>query len=404
MKQGTLFFRILTAGVLVVILAYLGSSGLKSMQDTMLTTIAIEYEAGDTYLASGYIVRDEQVLLSDAPITIPTLSEGSKAGVGQVVAHCYTSSDAQQRHAEIEALEQQRQQLTYVSTSSTNATDAATLDDNIRNSLFAIAVHVNRRELSEAQDLSSDLKSMVLRRYSDEASTSSLTSEINALTAQIQELTSQASDSIRDITVSESGYFSGYVDGYESILTPDELRSITVSKLKQLQTGGATVNESAFGKMVYGNTWYYVTSIPEEYIQGLDLGDSLSVSFVQGLSTTVPMRIERIGDAEQGLCILVLSCDEFISDITALRQQSVNLIFNSYAGLRVPKEAVRMVDGETGVYVLEGSSQKWKPITILGDTGDHYIVENDRSDTDHLWPGDEIIVSGTDLEDGKVVK
>ena len=62
MKQGTLFFRILTVGVLVVILAYLGSSGLKSMQDTMLTTIAIEYEAGDTYLASGYIVRDEQVL------------------------------------------------------------------------------------------------------------------------------------------------------------------------------------------------------------------------------------------------------------------------------------------------------------------------------------------------------
>lgn len=33
MKQGTLFFRILTVGVLVVILAYLGSSGLKSMQD-----------------------------------------------------------------------------------------------------------------------------------------------------------------------------------------------------------------------------------------------------------------------------------------------------------------------------------------------------------------------------------
>ena len=92
MKQGTLFFRILTVGVLVVILAYLGSSGLKSMQDTMLTTIAIEYEAGDTYLASGYIVRDEQVLLSDAPITIPTLSEGAKAGVGQVVANCYTET------------------------------------------------------------------------------------------------------------------------------------------------------------------------------------------------------------------------------------------------------------------------------------------------------------------------
>ncbi|MBS6366730.1 MAG: hypothetical protein KH420_05215 [Clostridiales bacterium] len=403
MKQGTIFFRILTVGVLVVILAYLGSSGLKSMQDTLLTTIAVEYEAGDTYLASGYLVRDEQVLHSDAPITIPTLSEGAKVGVGQVVANCYTSSDAQQRHAEIEALEQQRQQLTYVSTSATNATDAVTLDDSIRNSLFAIAVHVNRRELSDAQDLSSDLKSLVLRRYSDEATTASLSAEINALTAQIQELTSQSSQSIQSITVSRSGCFSGYVDGYESILTPDALRSLTVSKLQQLE-GSAQADETAFGKMVYGNTWYFVTAIPENYAQDLDPGASLSVSFIQGLSTTISMNIERIGDVEQGQCLLVLSCDEFLSDITALRQQSVNLIFNSYAGLRVPKEAVRMVDGVTGVFVLEGSAQKWKPITILGDTGEHYIVENDRTDTDNLWPGDEIIVSGTDLEDGKVVE
>lgn len=403
MKQGTIFFRILTVGVLVVILAYLGSSGLKSMQDTLLTTIAVEYEAGDTYLASGYLVRDEQVLHSDAPITIPTLSEGAKVGVGQVVANCYTSSDAQQRHAEIEALEQQRQQLTYVSTSATNATDAVTLDDSIRNSLFAIAVHVNRRELSDAQDLSSDLKSLVLRRYSDEATTASLSAEINALTAQIQELTTQSSQSIQSITVSRSGCFSGYVDGYESILTPDALRSLTVSKLHQLENS-AQADETAFGKMVYGNTWYFVTAIPENYAQSLDPGTSLSVSFIQGLSTTISMKIERIGDVEQGQCLLVLSCDEFLSDITALRQQSVNLIFNSYAGLRVPKEAVRMVDGVTGVFVLEGSAQKWKPITILGDTGEHYIVENNRTDTDNLWPGDEIIVSGTDLEDGKVVE
>ena len=193
------------------------------------------------------------------------------------------------------------------------------------------------------------------------------------------------------------------MDGYESILTPDALRSLTVSKLHQLESS-AQADETAFGKMVYGNTWYFVTAIPENYAQDLDPGASLSVSFIQVLSTTISMNIERIGDVEQGQCLLVLSCDEFLSDITALRQQSVNLIFNSYAGLRVPKEAVRMVDGVTGVFVLEGSAQKWKPITILGDTGEHYIVENDRTDTDNLWPGDEIIVSGTDLEDGKVVE
>lgn len=404
MKQGTIFFRILIAGFLVVILGYLVSSGLQSFtKDSLLTTFAIEYEAGDTYLASGYLVREEEVLSSSAPITIPAVSEGAKIGVGQTVANCYNSTNAQQQHEQIQALEEQLEQLTYVSSSSTNITDTSALDDNILSNLFAISVHVNRRELNEAADLGSSLRSLVLRRYSDTEELSAISSEIAAISSEMQTLISQSAQSISTITTSRSGHFSGYVDGYESILTPDALRTMTVSDFQKLAEG-ASADESAFGKMIYGDTWYYVTAIPAEYANTLRLGDSLSVQFIQGLAATISMEVERISDEENGQCVLVLSCDTFLSDITALRQQSVNLVFNSYSGLRVPKAAVRMVDGETGVYILEGTSPKWKPITILGDIGDNYVVENNKESTDNLWPGDEIIVNAAGLEDGKVVE
>ena len=57
-----------------------------------------------------------------------------------------------------------------------------------------------------------------------------------------------------------------------------------------------------------------------------------------------------------------------------------------------------------GVFVLEGSTAAWKTIHILHDNGESYVVELDKSSTDHLWPGDEIIVGARNLYDGKVVR
>ena len=87
-----------------------------------------------------------------------------------------------------------------------------------------------------------------------------------------------------------------------------------------------------------------------------------------------------------------------------LRQQSADVVFNSYSGLRVPKDAVRVDEnGRTGVYILEGAVARWKTIEILHDNGESYVVTLDKSSTNNLWPGDEIIVGAKDLYDGKVV-
>ena len=77
------------------------------------------------------------------------------------------------------------------------------------------------------------------------------------------------------------------------------------------------------------------------------------------------------------------------------------------ADVRVcPPWNVTVVDekGQPGVYVLEGASAKWKPITILHDNGESYVVKLDKTSTDNLWPGDEVIVNAKNLYDGKVVE
>lgn len=202
--------------------------------------------------------------------------------------------------------------------------------------------------------------------------------------------------------VSAAGYFSGVVDGYETVLTPDKLDTLSVPDYQSLQP--AAVADGAIGKLIHGDTWYYVTAVPADEARDVKAGDSVQVTFARDFYEKIDMRVERVGASEAGLRMLVLSCSRYMQNVTLLREQSADVIFASYPGLRVPKDAVRVDEnGQPGVYVLESAVARWKPITILHDNGESYVVELDKTKTTNLWPGDEVIVNAKNLYDGKVV-
>ena len=64
-----------------------------------------------------------------------------------------------------------------------------------------------------------------------------------------------------------------------------------------------------------------------------------------------------------------------------------------------------MVNGATGVYVMQGSTVKFKPVNILY-TGDNYVIceKNETGDTGKLRLYDEVIEKGKDLYDGKFIQ
>ena len=81
------------------------------------------------------------------------------------------------------------------------------------------------------------------------------------------------------------------------------------------------------------------------------------------------MTVERVGEPEEdGQCAVVLSTDRYLSETTLLRRQTVELVFDSREGIRVPTESIRVVEQTvtdpeteeesqvltTGVFVLVG--------------------------------------------------
>lgn len=401
MKQGKSYFTVILWILLAVIAAYFGYNVVSSLYAPLMTATVTPYEAGAGYYASGFVVREEELLYSQYGTTVLNCAEGAHVAANDTVATGYRSEDAKTRQTRIDELSGQIEQLQYAWSAVSSVYDQAALDADIAGDLAQLSRYLALRDMNSVSDLSPELKGLILRRTGSDSDSGSLQARISTLQAELETLEAQSAGDTSAILAGKAGTFSAAVDGYESVLTPERLMEMTVAKFESVQPDETDAN--AIGRLVTSATWYYACVVPASELSGVEEGDRATLTFARDYYQPVTMRVARLGGNEAGSRLLVLSSDRALQNVTLLRQQSAEIVFTSYSGLRVPKSAVRVENGQTGVYILEGTLAKWKPITILHDTGESYVVTLDTSSTNNLWPGDELIINAKNLYDGKVV-
>ena len=402
MKQGRRYTTLILWIFLAAIVAYLGYHVSTLLRDPYTTTTAIEYEAGAGYYATGFVVRDETPIASEYDITTVTAAEGARVAANEVLATGYLTADAQARQTRIAQLHAQIEQLGYAGQYTTSVADQAALDTAIGEALTQMTKFLERRDMNSIQDGAAELKGMILRRESSDADAELITRQLENAQQELTILQSAAEQDTAEITAPKAGYFSAVVDGYETVLTPARLDTLTVREYDELQP--EDVGDAWAGKLISGDRWYFVTSIPAGELAGVEAGDRVRVTFARDFYSEITMTVTRVGQNEAGFRLLVLSSREFMQSVTLLREQTADVVFIQYTGLRVPKDAVYVDEsGQPGVYILESARARWKSITILHDNGESYVVELDKTKTENLWPGDEILVGAKNLYDGKVV-
>ena len=401
MKQGKSYFTVILWILLAAIAAYFGYNVVSSLYAPLMTATVTPYEAGAGYYASGFVVREEELLYSQYGTTVLNCAECAHVAANDTVATGYRSEDAKTRQTRIDELSGQIEQLQYAWSAVSSVYDQAALDADIAGDLAQLSRYLALRDMNSVSDLSPELKGLILRRTGSDSDSGSLQARISTLQAELETLEAQSAGDTSAILAGKAGTFSAAVDGYESVLTPERLMEMTVAEFESVQPDETDAN--AIGRLVTSATWYYACVVPASELSGVEEGDRATLTFARDYYQPVTMRVARLGGNEAGSRLLVLSSDRALQNVTLLRQQSAEIVFTSYSGLRVPKSAVRVENGQTGVYILEGTLAKWKPITILHDTGESYVVTLDTSSTNNLWPGDELIINAKNLYDGKVV-
>lgn len=428
MKQGTLNSKIVILALLTAVVVYLGVSAWQSFRDPFTTAATYSYTVDDSVEITGFLVREEQVLANTGGVVELVPQEGEKVAKGGTVALLYQNSSGLEQKQQLQQLQLEKEQLEYaLERSDVGGGDSGQLSQQVLDAIVSLRASVAEGDLTGLESQALELKSLIYKReyaYTDTEeeggdSTASIQAALDSVNSQISALSAQAAQSTSRITASQSGTFSGYVDGYESLLTPDMLETITPSQLTQLAKDRPQEDTTAVGKLITDTTWYFACALSEEDAERLVEGRKVTVRFSRDWSGEVSMTIERVGDPENGQCAVVLSSDKYLADTTLLRRQTVELVFDSVTGVRVPKEAIRVeqrtvTDEETGeesqasvtgVYALVGEQAEFKPVTILKQGDTFTLVEAaDTSDRKGLRAGDIVIVAAEDLYDGKVIQ
>ena len=427
MKQGTLVNRIMMLVLLAAVVLCLAVSAWRSFRNPYTLVPCYAYTVDDTLEATGFLVREELVLSAASGEADVLPEEGEKVARGETVALFYQDGQGAERRQELESLNLEREQLEYALERAQTGGDPSQLTEQVLDAIAGLRASAASGDLTHLEEQTQNLKALVYKREytfsggEGEADPApAIQASLDAVEARISALTAQAAQSTARLTAQEPGVFSGHTDGFERLLTPDMLEDITSGELAQLARRQPEPEAGAVGKLITDATWYFVFSAPQAEAERLVEGRSASVRFSRDWSGEGDMTVERGGEPEEnGQCVVVLSTDRYLSDTTLLRRQTVELVFDSQEGIRVPSEAVRVVeqtvtDGETGeerrelitcVFVLVGQQAERKPVTILEQLEDFALVvpAGDASAREALRAGDEIILSAVELADGDVI-
>ena len=418
MKNSSFATKCLLLAVTLGVLAYFGIQGLQYFSDPLTTTLAYNYQVEEGMDLSGYVVRQEQVL-ADEPSGLLRLrrSEGEKVSAGGTVALVYADQASLDRQQEIEELTGRIEQLQFAQEASVGSEVSLKLDAQIMRSLLNYRAELAAGRLDSAEEHETQLRSLVLKRDYTYSDTEDLSGQIAQLQGQLKELKAQAASSVRAVRAPVSGVYSAVVDGYETVLTPEQLADMTPSQLTSVQAEEA--NASRTGKLILGDSWYYAVTMSAQQAEVLrDKGGTMALRFAKGVEKDQTVTLYAVGPEEQGRVVVTFRGEYNMAQVTLLRRQSAQLIWRTVSGIRVPNEALRAANTKVdqagnrttvegvGVYCVVGMEARFKPVEVLY-SGDGFVLVRSTVASDQeslrLRHGDEIIISAKDLYDGKVV-
>lgn len=381
--------------------------------DAMETEYATLATFDDTVEIKCYIVRDETCVTTDKGGTYNyVISEGEKLSSGQTITNVYSTDSAyrvqeqiQEINSKIDVLENSSVEHNYFTL------NVSKIDENISEILTKYRNHVLSGEYSLAQQQKNDLLITLNKRYLVVNALTGFDKTITQYENEKSTLMSGASQSQGSVQASSSGYFYSNVDGYENILTPQLLFSGTVDEIiSALEGPPEAISHDTVGKIVSDFEWYTVCVVDKELSMRFVSDKYYEIAYPYSVGTVVKSElVNKIVQSDSDKVILVFRSSDNVDSFNFMRNQVVEIKFESFSGLRIKKEALRIVDGEEGVYILDGNTVKFKRASKIYENDGYYIISatDPEYGEDNAFPYlkmyDAVINNGKELYNGKTI-
>lgn len=403
--MNTVVKRILTVLVSLILLFYVGYQAYAVLYNPIRTMRVYSGTYEDLICTNAFVIHDEQVINKKADGVIDYVKEdGESVAKGGEVAAVYRTAEDAATQRKIQQLNGQIQQYKQMGSSAeAESIDIDAMSLEIQKSFLQLSKDADNSDIDNIRNDSSSFLSVLDKKQLATGEIKDFNSQINKLQKQVAALTNKAGAQTGTINAPEAGYFVSQTDGLENAFETKNVLSITAKQVGNLLSEKSTRSADAVGKVITGFASYIVCKVDENDIYKLHVGNTVSLRFLLSSEGEVPVTVVAISKDSSG-CAVVLKCDYMTGALAVIRRQTVEIVADSYTGIKIPDSLIHIVNGEKGVFVRNGNLALFRKISEIYSAQGYVVSSVDTAKQDYVQVYDEIIENGDDLYDGKIIK
>ena len=367
------------------------------------TETAIEYTLADSITLDGVVAFDSVDVAGSGDLGY-LVQDGERVTNGTVVAEVYTDDSQGLQRERLDRLERTITLLTKSQNST--GSDLSVLTNQTKQALYNLLDKINTAQYSGITDAEDTFLLAQNRLQVSTGQTAGFADTIAALQVEYDSIKAQL-DALQTITATTNGYFSSTAASPAIAADRQALDDADPATLQKMLTDGfpAAATDRA-GQITTGFSWKFYAVCDLDTAARFDNISSVKISVPGKQNTPLSATVEEVApDKDNGIAKIVLQCQTINAEVLSFGQETAQIDLKTYEGIRIDKEALHIVDGQRGVYVKYGNLQRFLKITTLYENDSYILIpENGKIGTDNeVRLYDEIIVQGTNLQDGKLL-
>jgi hypothetical protein len=342
-------------------------------------TVIMMANADQRQMVDCVIIRDESVTLSESTARVEYIApENSLVAADTTVANLYATGYSESLLNNLETTRKKIQDYHKQLLANIVDSQLQELDQRVNRKAIEFKNLITRQTIGNLKTVASQLETEMVRRQDylrqNKRGDSKLTKLYDEENARLSSIQSWRTVSNAD----RDGVVSFYIDGYESDLTPDALKTLSIAQVRSVLAGERlentrqTLNNGIYrivnqnrwyvAVLYNGNTWTPMVGQNNYYIQ-MEGFDDLSY-------TASVYSVQKENDSTLAVFEVRDPIGPLIYRRTGRAQFSITL-----TGLSVRVEALYNENGQMGVWLYDVPGGTFVPVEVLSTDGNIAMIQ-----------------------------
>lgn len=361
----------------------------------------------ESLTVKGFVVMQDEPVTGGGGTLYYTTPAGERVVAGGIVAEVFGSEEAAAAQTAVARLETELQQLEAAKKILAEGGDVNALSKQKLEGVYNLLNGLETHNYANLNDSKAEIMLAANKMAVVTGEPVNFDEKIAQLTAQKDTYAAQAVVQ-GTIAAPSSGYFvpspkfDVVLKEYEPLAaaSPAELQDMLGQEAEYYP-------QEVIGHIVPDYRWNFFTVVPATKAGKFSPGSKMQIVFSDYSEDVMPVTVENVVvDEAAGIAKVEMRCEYMNPQVLQMRCEKAKIIFKVEKGLRVDKNALRIVNGENGVYIKYGNMVYFRRIKILQEDEHYFLVSAVQEEgVSELGMYDEIIVDagGLVLENEKIL-